>query len=195
MLVSRVIKQHWNQWPLTDSIFFFLYRNYKDIHEYLETRDAFTSGFTDLHWAAITGQSQVIQSLVTEGSDTNAEVGIRNALLLKCESELIPGGPEKKGTVNIRLIFRTLLLSTVLLITLLDRASSSHYSNTNIITFGWEPIMLWVICMDCHLRDLLDFPEARCQIPKMTVHKKLLIKQNKKFSTIQLGKIDSCCSE
>ena len=80
MLVSRVLKQHWNQWPLTDSIFL-LYRNHKDIHDYLVSQDtSTTSGFTDLHWAAVTGQSQVIQSLLTEGSDINAEVGIRNVL-------------------------------------------------------------------------------------------------------------------
>ena len=42
--------------------------------------------------------------------------------------------------------------------------------------------------MDCHYRDLLDFQSSKArimtnqwQIPKMTVHKKLLIK--KKFST------------
>ena len=55
--------------------------NHKNIHDYLVSQDASTtSGFTDLHWAAINGRAEVIQSLLTEGCDINAEVGIRNAL-------------------------------------------------------------------------------------------------------------------
>ena len=40
---------------------------------------------------------------------------------------------------------RTLLWSTVILFTLLDRASFPHYNNTKIIKFGWELFILWVI--------------------------------------------------
>ena len=81
MLVSRVLKQHWKQGPLTDFIFV-LYRNHKDIHDYLVSQDtSTTSGFTDLHWAAMNGRSQAIQSLLTEGCDINAKVRIRHTLV------------------------------------------------------------------------------------------------------------------
>ena len=41
--------------------------------------------------------------------------------------------------------FRTLLWSTVIFFTLLDRTSFPHYNNTKIIKFGWKPFILWVI--------------------------------------------------
>ena len=51
------------------------------------------------------------------------------------------GWPPKKWNSQ----FWTLLLSTVILSTLLDRASSPHNNNTKIIKFGWELFILWVI--------------------------------------------------
>ena len=41
--------------------------------------------------------------------------------------------------------FRTLLWSTVIFFTLLDRASFPHYNNTKIIQFDWELFILWAI--------------------------------------------------
>ena len=43
--------------------------------------------------------------------------------------------------------FRTVLWSTVIFFTLLDRASFPHYNNTKIIKFGWELFILWVISL------------------------------------------------
>ena len=65
--------------------------------------------------------------------------------------------------------------------TCLDRASFPHYINTKIIKFGWKLFISWVIS-DCHFRDVLLICHRASklreigQIPKMTVHKKLLIK-------------------
>ena len=66
--------------------------------------------------------------------------------------------------------------------TCLDRASFPHYNNTKIIKFGWKLFILWVISYGLsfsgwaiNLSSCLETQEIG-QIPKMTVHKKLLIK-------------------
>ena len=56
----------------------------------------------------------------------------------------IPGGPEKTEQ-SIGSIFQDFALINCYFFTLLDRTSSSHYINTNIIKFGWELFILWVI--------------------------------------------------
>ena len=52
---------------------------------------------------------------------------------------------QKKRNSQYGRFFRTLLWSTVIFLTLLDRASSCHYINTKIIKFGWELFILWAI--------------------------------------------------
>ena len=88
--------------------------------------------------------------------------------------------PQKNGTVD----FSGLCSHQVIFFTLLGRASFPHYNNTKIIKFGGELFILWVISnMDCHFRDLPLICHYSClgtlkigQIPKMTVHRKLLMK-------------------
>ena len=58
----------------------------------------------------------------------------------------IPGGPKKRNS-RYSQFFRTLIWSTVIFFTLLDRASFPHYNNTKIIKFGWELFSLWVISL------------------------------------------------
>ena len=65
-------------------------------------------------------------------------------------------GPPKRNSRYSR-FFRTLLWSTVIFFTLLDRASFPHYNNTKIIKFGWELFILWVIS---YFRDLPDFQSS-----------------------------------
>ena len=57
--------------------------------------------------------------------------------------------------------FRTLLWSTVIFFTLLDRASFPHYNNTKIIKFGWELFSLWVISYGLSFSGFARFPEFR----------------------------------
>ena len=45
--------------------------------------------------------------------------------------------------------------------TLLDRASFPHYNNTNIIKFGWELFILWVISYGLSFSGFARFPEFR----------------------------------
>ena len=45
----------------------------------------------------------------------------------------IPGGPEKKGTVD---LLGLCCNQQLLFFTLLDRASFTHYNNTKIVKFG-----------------------------------------------------------
>ena len=52
---------------------------------------------------------------------------------------------QKKRNSQYSRFFRTLLWSTVIFFTLLNRASFPHYNNTKIIKFGWELFILWVI--------------------------------------------------
>ena len=52
---------------------------------------------------------------------------------------------QKKRNSQYGRFFRTLLQTTVIFFTLLDRASSSHYINTKIIKFGWELFIFKVI--------------------------------------------------
>ena len=58
----------------------------------------------------------------------------------------VPPPPKKKkqqhGTVDFFALCSDQMLS---FFTLLDRASFPHYNNTNIIKFGWELFILWVI--------------------------------------------------
>ena len=61
-------------------------------------------------------------------------------------------------------IFRTLLWSTVIFFTLLDRASFPHYNNTKIIKFGWELFSLWVISYGLSFSGFARFPEFRDMI-------------------------------
>ena len=67
--------------------------------------------------------------------------------------------------------------------TLLDRASFPHYNNIKIIKFGWELFILRVISYGpsfsgfaISLSLIVLRNSGNRQIPKMTVHKKLLIK-------------------
>ena len=55
---------------------------------------------------------------------------------------LIPGGPNKNGTVNFLGLCSDQQLS---FFTLLDRAPFPHYNNTKIIKFGWKLFILWLI--------------------------------------------------
>ena len=55
------------------------------------------------------------------------------------------------GTID---LFRTLLWSTVIFFTLLDRTSFLHYNNTKIIKFGWKLFILWVISYRLSFLDL-----------------------------------------
>ena len=89
------------------------------------------------------------------------------------------GGPPKNGTVD---FFFTLLWCTVICFTLLDRASFPRYNDTKIIKFGWKVFILWVISYGLsflrfaiNLSSCLETLEIG-QIPRMTVHKKCLIK-------------------
>ena len=52
---------------------------------------------------------------------------------------------QKKRNSQYGRFFRSLFWSTAIFFTLLDRASSSHYINSQIIKFGWELFILWVI--------------------------------------------------
>ena len=67
----------------------------------------------------------------------------------------------QKTEQSIQSIFRTLLLSTVIFFTLLDRASFPHYNNTKIIKFGWELFILWVISYWLSFSGFAWFPEFR----------------------------------
>ena len=44
---------------------------------------------------------------------------------------------------------------------LLERASFPHYNNTNIIKFGWELFILWVIFNGLSFSGFAQFPEFR----------------------------------
>ena len=70
------------------------------------------------------------------------------------------GWPQKMQQ-SIQSIFRTLLWSTVIFFTLLDRASFPHYNNTKIIKFGWELFILWVISYGLSFSGFAQFPEFR----------------------------------
>ena len=56
-------------------------------------------------------------------------------------------------------LFRTLLWSTVIFSTLLDRASFPYYNNTKIIKFGWKLFILWVISYGLSFSGFARFPE------------------------------------
>ena len=96
----------------------------------------------------------------------------------------IPGGPKKTGTVD-TVDFQGLCSDQQLsFFTLLDRASFPHYKKHQdhqiwLRTFYFLSNFLWTF----HFRDLPDLQSFEAwlmtnqwQIPKMTVHKKLLIK-------------------
>ena len=68
--------------------------------------------------------------------------------------------PKKRNSRYSR-FFRTLLWSTVIFFTLLDRASFLHYNNTKIIKFGWELFILWVISYGLSFSGFARFPEFR----------------------------------
>ena len=55
--------------------------------------------------------------------------------------------------------------------TLLDRASFPHYNNTNIIKFGWERFILWVISYGLSFRDLPDFQSSETRLMTASAHK------------------------
>ena len=89
----------------------------------------------------------------------------------------IPGWPKKNGTVDFLGLCSDQQLS---FFTLLDRPSFPHYNNTKIIKFGWELFILWVISyrlsfsgFAIHLSLIVSRKSG--QIPKMTVHQKLLM--------------------
>ena len=94
------------------------------------------------------------------------------------------GCPKKNGTVDTVDFWGLCSNQQLSLFTLLDIASFPHYNNTKIIKFGWELFILWVISYGLSFSGFAWFPEFRgtindklnkWQIPKMTVHKKLLI--------------------
>ena len=70
------------------------------------------------------------------------------------------GWPPKNRNSRYSRFFRTLLWSTVLFFTLLDRASFPH-NNTKIIKFGWELFILWVISYGLSFSGFARFPEFR----------------------------------
>ena len=72
----------------------------------------------------------------------------------------IPGGPQKRNS-RYGKFFRTLLWSTVIFFTLVDRASFPHYNNTRIIKFGWELFVLWVAFYRLSFSGFARFPEFR----------------------------------
>ena len=72
--------------------------------------------------------------------------------------DIIPGGPKKKGTVNLSGLCSDQQLS---FFTLLDRASFPDYNNTKIIKFGWELFILWVISYGLSFSGFARFPEFR----------------------------------
>ena len=78
-----------------------------------------------------------------------------------CEDVTILGGPPKKRNSRYSRFFRTLLWTTVIFFTLLDRASFPHYNNTKIIKFGWELFILWVISYGLSFSGFARFPEFR----------------------------------
>ena len=91
----------------------------------------------------------------------------------------LTGWPPKKRNSK---FFRTLLWWTVILFTLLDRASFPQDNDTKISKFGWKLFILWVISyrlsflgFAINLSSCLETLEIG-QITKMTVHKKCLIK-------------------
>ena len=70
------------------------------------------------------------------------------------------GCPRNNGTVD-TVDFSGICSDQVILFTLLDRASYSHYINTNIIKFGWELFILWVISYGLSSSEFARFPEFR----------------------------------
>ena len=70
------------------------------------------------------------------------------------------GSPQKRNSRCSRFT-TTLLWSTVIFFTLLDRASFPHYNNTKIIKFGWELFILWVISYGLSFSGFAWFPEFR----------------------------------
>ena len=72
----------------------------------------------------------------------------------------IPGVPEITEQ-SIQSIFQEFALIKLFFFTLLDRASSPHYINTNIIKFGWELFILWVITYGLSSSEFARFPEFR----------------------------------
>ena len=71
----------------------------------------------------------------------------------------IPGGPKKPRNSRFRRFFRTLLWSTIIFFTLLDKAHFPHYINTKIIKFVWELFILWVISYGLSFSEFARFPE------------------------------------
>ena len=69
--------------------------------------------------------------------------------------------PPPKRNSRYSRFFRTLLWSTVIFFTLLDRASFPHYNNTNIINFGWELFISWVISYGLSFSGFARFTEFR----------------------------------
>ena len=95
---------------------------------------------------------------ITKRSETNS-----------AQIDTIPGGPIKPEQ-SIQSIFRTLLWSTVIFFTLLDRASFPHYNNTKIIKFGWKLFILWVISYGLSFSGFARFPVFRGTIKYMRQH-------------------------
>ena len=67
----------------------------------------------------------------------------------------------KKRNSRYSRFFRSLLWSTVIFFTLLNRASFPHYNNTKIIKFGWELFISWVISDGLSFSGFARFPEFR----------------------------------
>ena len=80
--------------------------------------------------------------------------------ILKILKLAYTGCPRNNGTVD-TVDFSGICSDQVIFFTLLDRASSSHYINTNIIKFGWELSILWVISYGLSSSKFARFPEFR----------------------------------
>ena len=69
--------------------------------------------------------------------------------------------PPKNGTVDTVDFSGLCSDQQLFFFTLLDRASFPHYNNTNIIKFGWELFILWVISYGLSFSGFARFPEFR----------------------------------
>ena len=79
--------------------------------------------------------------------------------------------------------FRTLIWSTAIFFTLLDRPSISHYNDTKIIKFGWEFFILRDISYWLSFSWCARFPEFEAN-PKMILDKKKILIKYKVFNQI-----------
>ena len=79
----------------------------------------------------------------------------------KKDTSKYTGWPPQNGTVNTVDISGLCSHQQLSFFTLLDRASFPHYNNTNIIKFGWELFILWVISYGLSSSGFARFPEFR----------------------------------